>query len=167
MIPKTDSNINQNSLDSLIERTLARDAESTRGRFAIVPNARLTAKLALTTASRGLLSSLTAKLALYTGAALVVGSALYFIPSIGHAPIVPPSAVPSLGVQKVIQPSSSSTPLTKTGAKPIASPAVSKTNTETAPAPAITSPKHPLQLDEGDDKNIQKIVDPNYLPPIK
>ncbi|MFI5202803.1 MAG: hypothetical protein ACHQNE_10490, partial [Candidatus Kapaibacterium sp.] len=71
MTETTDSNIR--SLDSMIERTLLRDAETTRARFATVPNAELTAKLALATASRGLLSGLGSKLALYAGGALLIG----------------------------------------------------------------------------------------------
>ncbi len=163
MIPKTESNIPQDSLDSLIERTLARDAKETRDRFAVVPSERLTTKLALTTASRGLLGSLSAKLALYTGAALLVGGAVYLMPKLNeqpHTTIATP--VPTVA-QPVSKPTTPSTPEAVT--KAVATPHLSKANSEPAPTAIATSPKpKPIQLDEGDGKNIPTITDPHYRP---
>ncbi len=162
MIQKTDSNTAQDPLDSLIEQTLTRDAETTRERFAIVPNARLTAKLALTTASRGLLSGLSAKLALYTGAALLIGGALYLMPK--NEPTHPQVIAPAPSIsQPVTKPAIQSS--SETGTNVIASPHPSKAHTEPAAQQVTPSQKpHAIQLDEGDGKNIPTITDPHYRP---
>jgi hypothetical protein len=163
MIPKTESNMPQDPLDSLIERTLARDAQETRDRFAVVPSAHLTSKLALTTASGGLLSSLSAKLALYTGAALLVGGIMYFMPKpndLPHATIVAPIPTVAQPVSKPATPSTS-----ETVTKAVASPHTSKANIEPAPPAIAPSPiSKPIPLDEGDGKNIPTITDPHYRP---
>lgn len=160
MIETTDSNIHP--VDSLIERTLSRDAESTRNRFAVIPNAQLTAKLALSTASRGLLSGLGAKLALYAGGALLVGSAVYFIPSMSQQPAqtITPAMPQAKSVMPTVQHSSTiaSIPSKTETAKSVTTPSVS----------AGTSPHPPaLKLDEGDGKNIPHITDPKYGGPLK
>ena len=161
MIETTDSNIHP--VDSLIERTLSRDAERTRNRFAAVPNAQLTAKLALSTASRGLLGSLGAKLALYAGGALLIGSAAYFIPSIGQQPHSTTStAAPSIhSVTPAVQHSSATASLR----------AKTEITTSIAPHPAvippISQPAHSLKLDEGDGKSIPHYTDPKYEGPLK
>src|SRR4051812_44922391 len=82
--------MNEGPMDQLIERTLAKDAEDFRRSFATVPNPQLTAKLALSTASKGLWASLASKFAIYSGAALVVGAAVYFMPRLNQ----PSSSVP-------------------------------------------------------------------------
>jgi len=164
MIQKTDSNITQDPLDSLIERTLARDAESTRERFAVVPNAQLTVKLALTTASRGLLSSLSAKFALYTGAAIIVGGALYLWPKNKepHLRITTPAPAISHS-QPVSKPAIQASNKIETNA--VAPPHPSKANTEPVPHSLTPSQKpHAIQLDEGTGKNIPTITDPHYRP---
>jgi hypothetical protein len=163
MIEKTESNIPQDPLDSLIERTLTRDAKETHDRFAVVPGERLTAKLALTTASRGLLGSLSAKLALYSGAALLVGGAVYLMPKLNEQPNMPVRTPAPTIVQPVSKPSMPSTSETVT--KAVATPHVSKANSEPAPTTIAPSPKpNPIQLDEGDGKNIPTITDPHYRP---
>ncbi len=173
-IPET--NLNPDSLDSLIERTLFRDAETTRARFATVPDARLTAKLALATASRGIFSSLAAKFALYAGAALVIGGAIYFIPSLNNPPISQKSGrafapAPASKAQPATSSSQATTPRTETtkiGTTAIGPREVSKAASEQAPQNIVPSTKPPaLKLDEGDGKNIPKITDPHYQPPLK
>jgi hypothetical protein len=158
-IPPTDE------LDSLIERTLARDAETTRSRFAAVPDLRLTSKLALTTASRGLLGGLASKLALYTGATLVVGGAMYFIPKLNEQPAsrTPPVPVIHQQAPTISEPANSSVALNPAEVIPS-----SKIQDHSTTHKTVSSaPSQPMKLDEGDDKNIKKIVDRNYLPPLK
>jgi hypothetical protein len=154
----------ESSLDSLIERTLTRDAEATRARFTNVPNARLTAKLALSTASRGVWGTLRGKLALYAAGALVVGAAIYFFPSLGQQNSSRQQAVPPSSTLPVQQPlaGTQTTERTETGAKHIALKSVSKMDSEAMPRQTTTSEKPVNKLDEGDDGNVQKIVDPHY-----
>jgi hypothetical protein len=155
-------------LESLIDRTLAHDAEAIRARFATSPNAQLTAKLALATASRGLLHTLGGKLALYAVGACVAGSAIYFLPSIGRQPnAAHTSPTPHTIQQPAQQPPSRTevTERTQVDTKPIAS--RSKVDSEAGSRQIITSPKHTIQLDEGDDKNIPTITDKHYQPPLK
>jgi hypothetical protein len=165
MIQKPGSTIHHDPLETLIDRTLARDAENTRSRFAVVPNAQLTAKLALTTASRGLLGSLASKFALYAGAAIVVGCAIYFFPSIGPQPVATRISPPPQILQQPLQQPTPATSKTLTSTKTVAS--RSKIDSNVAPRPITASPNPSLQLNEGDGKNIPKITDPNYLPPLK
>ncbi len=162
MIETTDSNIHP--IDSLIERTLSRDAEATRARFAQVPNAQLTAKLALSTASRGLLRGLGSKLALYAAGALLIGGAAYFIPSLGqqsHKTITP--ATPAVR---------SAAPAVQHSSAIASIPAKSEIAIKSiTPHPALSSrassAAHVLKLDEGDGKNIPHIIDPRYGPPLR
>jgi len=158
----------ESSLDSLIERTLRRDAEATRARFAAVPNERLTAKLALATASRGLFRSLGGKLALYAGGAFVVGWAIYFFPSIGRQPNMPFPASKQVSVQKPSPQLPSRTEVTErtqNDTKPIVS--RSKADSDVEQRQNIASPKPTILLDEGDDKKIPTITDKHYQPPLK
>jgi len=152
-------------LDSVIDRTLIRDAESARARFATVPNARLTAKLAMKTASRGLLPSLGGKLALYAGGALLVGGAIYFLPSLGQKstePVLPPMT-PS--IQQSLQnssPGAKVTEMTKVSTKPTIPEAVTGSAHHGVP-----SAKPEIKLDEGNDNNIPRIVDSTYHTTLK
>jgi len=159
MIETTDSNIHP--VDSLIERTLARDAEQTRNRFAAVPNAQLTAKLALSTASRGLLSGLGAKLALYAGGALLVGGAVYFIPSLSQQS--PKTIAPAMPVVRSAAPAvqHSSTTVSLPSKSGIAVKSVTPQPVSAGSRPSV------LKLDEADSKNIPHITDPKYQPPLK
>jgi hypothetical protein len=156
MIEPTDSNIHP--IDSLIERTLARDAEATRNRFLAVPNAPLTAKLALSTASHGLLGSIGAKLALYAGGALLIGSAAYFIPSLGQHPAVPP-AMPAAQHRS---PAATADTKMNIATEPVAPRPASATQNIRS-----TSPSPILKLDEGNGKNIPRITNPKYEGPLK
>ncbi|HEX5317307.1 MAG TPA: hypothetical protein VFX22_11725 [Candidatus Kapabacteria bacterium] len=175
MIETTDPNIHP--VDSLIERTLARDAESTRKRFAAIPNAQLTAKLALSTASRGLFSGLGAKLALYAGGALLIGSAAYFIPSMRQqsAPMIAPAmttapaktTAPMTTIAPATPPAKSATVQHSSTIASIPSKTeVAKTVT-TRSVPEAESASAPLKLDEGDGKNIPHITNPKYEGPLK
>ncbi len=162
MIQKTDSTI-QDPLDTLIERTLARDAENTRSRFAIVPDAQLTAKLALTTASRGLFSSVASKLALYAGAAMVVGTAIYLMPNLNQQPQTTISIPTPISQQPISKPVTQATSEIGTKAGAITSHHRSHMDSILAPRTLAPSPT-PIQLDEGDAKNIPTITDPRYRP---
>jgi len=163
MIESNETNFNHDpEMDSLIERTLLRDAEITRARFASVPNAELTAKLALSTASRGLLGSLSAKFALYAGAALVVGGAIYLIPSLTDQPSAPVKS----SVPMVNQPSALPAPTVplQNNDQIVTSTHSSKAITKAVEPSVAPSTKPPLQIDEGDGKPEKKITDPNYTP---
>jgi hypothetical protein len=168
MMHKTDSDIHP--VDSLIERTLARDAENTRARFAAVPNERLTTALALSTASRGLLGSLATKFALYAAGALVVGSAIYFFPSLGRqphvlvSPAVTPTGTPAVPTLQRPSPIATIPANTQTVTRSIA-PHQSHAMAAHDLAPFSHAPM--LKLDEGDSKNIRHITDPKYEPPLK
>lgn len=70
----------QDILDRTIERALARDAQELPT-FSTTPSSALTAKLAISVASKGLLGTLTAKLLLIVGIAAVSATAWYVIPS--------------------------------------------------------------------------------------
>jgi hypothetical protein len=152
-------------LDSLIERTLARDAEATRSRFAAVPDLRLTSKLALTTASRGLLGSLASKLALYVGVAIVVGGAVYLLPKLNEQPAT--SVTTPLPVTHQQTPTISEHANSAISSKPADAPLPLKGQEQATLHKISTAPSQPMKLDEGDDKNIKKIVDKNYLAPLK
>ena len=157
----------ESQLDSLIERTLSRDAEAARARFATVPNAQLTVKLALKTASRSLLQSLGGKLAIYATGAAVAGAAIYFIPSFGRQPTPAPAASPATSIgQPAGQPPAvtEKTEMTQSSSKNKLSPI--KADSQTSHRIA-TSPKPAPELDEGDDKNIPTITDKHYQPPLK
>ncbi len=159
MIETTDSN--NHPVDSLIERTLLRDAETTRARFATVPNAQLTAKLALATASRGLLRGLGLKLAMYAGGALLIGGAVYFIPSLGQQ--LPKTIIPATPVVRSVTPTvqhSSAIAFIPEKSELAGKPIMSQ------PASAGKRPS-PLKLDDGDGKNIPHYTDPKYGPPLK
>ncbi len=163
MTEKSNAMMNRDPLDTLIERTLVRDAESTRERFAAIPNPELTSKLALTTASRGFLSTLAAKLALYAGAAVVIGGAIYFIPKLSEQPsatIAVPSVVHS--AHPALAPQNATT------AKDASATSSSKANVSSKPGGLTPSgTPHHIQLDEGDDKNPTVIIDKLYGPPLK
>jgi hypothetical protein len=163
MIQKPGSNIPQDPLDTLIDRTLARDAENTRSRFAILPDAQLTAKLALTTASRGLLGSLASKLALYAGAAIVVGTAIYLMPNLNQQPQTTISIPTPISQQPISKPVTQ--PTTEIGTKAVASHHPTNMDSATTPLNLVPSSSPPtIQLDEGDAKNIPTITDPHYRP---
>ncbi len=166
MIQTTDSNTNQDSLDALIDRTLSSDAEQTRSRFAVLPNAQLTSKLALATASRGILGSIASKIALYAGAVLITGGAWYLIPKLTEHPrstVIPP--VPSI-THPVSKPDDQDIP--DIGTKSIASPQSPKITTKSITPNVDPSPKtNMLQIDESDGKNIPTITDPKYQSPLK
>jgi len=143
--------MNEGPMDQLIERTLAKDAQDFRRTFATVPNDQLTAKLALSTASKGLWTSLASKFAIYTGAALVVGAAVYFMPRLNQLPspasehgVTSPSAIH-------VQNSTS----TATGLS------------TSKPSPTIVTPpvKQPMQIDE--NVRTVRITDPHLQPPVK
>ena len=165
MTPYTEQTPPTDELDSLIQRTLARDAETTRSRFAAVPDLRLTSKLALTTASRGLLGGLASKFALYAGAALVAGGAMYLLPKLNEQPasVMAPLPVAHQQTPAISEPTHSAVAL-----KPAEVIPSSKIQDQSATHKTVSSaPSQPMKLDEGDDKNIKKIVDKNYLPPLK
>lgn len=64
--------------DDLIQETLQRDAHALP-KFATTPKPELTARLASSAASKGILATLTGKLVLVGGIGLVAASATYFI----------------------------------------------------------------------------------------
>ena len=103
----------EEALDGTIEQILAKNADEVRARYARIPNAELTAKLAVRTATTGLVASLGTKLALYAGAALVVGAIVYFIPKQGSQSPKPhtSSATPAASVVHVQNSFSSATGL--------------------------------------------------------
>ncbi len=161
---------NPDSLDELIERTLARDAEQTRMRYAAEPSARLTSKLALTPATRGILSSVTAKIALYAGAAAILGTALYIIPNWHSTTIVaqPAPAIAPTSKGATDAPPASPVYGMQNTPKITSVSQSTKIVTKTTPAkPALDSAPHPMKLDDADDKNAPKITDLHYLPPLK
>ncbi len=163
MSEKAHSPNNEDSLDSLITRTLASDAEKTRARFATVPNARLTAKLALSTASRGLLGTLAAKFAIYGGATLIVGGALYFIPALGVKPQGPINTT-TAQVKTTPAPSSNVSSITPAPTK-LHPP---KSSSQPTPQYSVAPIAHPpLQINEGDSSSIRHITNPKYQPPLK
>jgi hypothetical protein len=161
---------NPDSLDKLIERTLARDAEQTRARYTTEPSDRLTSKLALTPATRGILSSLTAKIALFAGAAAILGTALYIIPNRHSTTNVAQPAPAIAPGSKPVTPTPPASPIyVAQNSREIASPSQpSKIVTKTAQIkPVLDSTPHPMKLDDADDKNAPKITDLHYLPPLK
>jgi hypothetical protein len=141
----------EEQVDQIIEQTLVRDADRIRRTFATVPNEQLTAKLALSTASKGLLASLGSKLALYGGAALVVGAAVYFAPRANtSSPTLPTTSVPAPATVHV---QSSSSVATGLPAQPESKPSASAT-------------ANPMRLDENSTP-IERRTESGYHPPIK
>lgn len=163
------SNFGHDPLNSLIERTLSRDAETERARFATIPNAQLTAKLALSTATRGLWPSLATKLALYAGAALLVGAAVYLIPTFSEPSTVGIKAKSSPVVQ---QPALPATESSKPESEVIKNSEVrhvhAKANIQ-SPVKTLAPPSATpaIKLDDGDAKSIPHYTDPKYEPPLK
>jgi hypothetical protein len=161
---------NPDSLDELIEQTLARDAEQTRMRYAAEPSARLISKLALTPATGSILSSLTAKITLYTGAAAILGTALYLIPNWHSTTNVAQPAPAMAPASNIVTPAPPASPVyvAQNSANIASTSQPSKIVTKTAPAkPALDSASHPMKLDDADDKNAPRITDLHYLPPLK
>ena len=149
------------TLDTLIDRTLARDGERTRSRFAAIPSAQLTAKLALTTASAGLLRTLAGKLALYAGGALVVGGALYFAPQFFSARDAAP-------VRVAPQVSKTPLPMVTQGTKTTEGPAPQSQKVISSARPRDISPTpQKMTLDEDHPQTLPTVKNPHYLGPLK
>jgi hypothetical protein len=167
------------ALDSVINRSLERDAQALPS-FATVPSPGLAAKLRLPfnvgrashSAVKGIFASFGSKLALFVAGAAVIGTGIYVIPKLTarhggpevpntsqsvtpHSKAQPVSSMPSEGKPEQHQPA-----MHQSAAIPVAAqPAKASPNLKPQ------SPKQPL--DEGDDKNAPKYIDPGYKPPLK
>ncbi len=150
------------TLDANIEQTLRADAKELRAKFPTVPGERLTAKLAIATAGKGLFRSLGAKLALYATGAAIIGAAAYYIPGLHSSSAEAPSISKNNSFSR-----NNSLPAAQTAvheqhsvstALPIEQPGETPTST-----PAV---KKPMVLDEGNGKNVRVIRDKHYKGPL-
>ncbi|GEM_PF-2461866 len=148
------------SLDAYINRTLLRDAEALPT-FKAVPNGNLTAKLAITTASHGLLRSLGAKLAMYVGVAAMIGGLIYILPRSSESPLKKSATQPHVSLPQTTE--STSPKVVETPAPQTAQPQPLKSEK----VARVARSKPAMTLDEGDDNNAKAITQQGYHPPIK
>jgi hypothetical protein len=154
-------------IDHAIEHALERDAKS-MPEFATLPNKRLTAKLALSVGTKGVLHSLSGKLLLLGGGILLAIAAIYIIPPSSN-PV--PSPAPAVNVP-VTAPMQQQT-------VPVSPSVVSKTSVtgQTAQHAARNNPAHaapstaipPAKTTPADsDSNpVEHITDQHYHAPEK
>ncbi len=153
--------------ESTIRTGLARDVEALPS-FATVPNAQLLSGLATHAMTRGLLSTLGGKAALYLGGVLAVGAVAYLAPKLSStAPISPSAATPN-AVNAPVQLSSPPATRPQVTAKPVqvASAPVAR-HTREVTKKSTTEPARPMKLDDADDKNVPVKTDKGYQPAVQ
>jgi hypothetical protein len=175
----------QDVLDEAIERVMVRDAKKLP-LFATSPDSPLTAKLAISIASKGMLSTLAAKLALFGGIGLVGAIAAYYWAADNSAPVdaslrtaptsntitTPASpSVPKLqSPQPVVAVSTAPGDTTRTPSTPVRnSQAIAKPQASSAikSLDSVAATVQPVLDNRKDTTAIPHIENEHYQPPLK
>ncbi|HEY3876842.1 MAG TPA: hypothetical protein VGM92_15335 [Candidatus Kapabacteria bacterium] len=163
-------------LEHYIDGTLRRDAESLRTQFGTVPSDRLTTRLALRTATRGVFRSLGSKLAMYAGAAAIVAGAVYYFPHSGQqvpAPspqtVLPQTTLPQAAPQMTsAQPVPAPIAHRATIESPISKARAAQPQTFPVPKASAKEPQaKALQPADTGTGTIPKVTDNHYHGPVK
>jgi hypothetical protein len=156
----------QDIIDETIERALVRDSKDLPP-FPTTPNSALTAKLAISIASKGMLGTLGAKLTLFGGIAVVAGAALYFTSSNNNStPSSTPAPQPPTPVTQVV-------PIDTTKRDTIKPPQAAVSTTRLNAAMKTRSvhleqaKSNPAPTVAKDSTPVRRIENPNYQPPLK